>query len=99
MPLVFIENPILNSPYVEPTKHFQLDSDGQVTNSINQGRRGSIYFLPIASPKKKSKPGLFDNVEEKKAESGHVNRIRQLVKQWRDLGCPDVTHTTRALLD
>jgi hypothetical protein len=44
-------------------------------------------------------PGLFDTIEEKKAESGHVNRIRQLVKGWRDLGWPDATPATRALLE
>ena len=66
---------------------------------IDPGRRGSSYFLPIATPKKRGRPGLFEEVEEKKAESNHVNSIRQLVKKWRDLGWPDVTPATRALLD
>jgi type III restriction enzyme len=82
MPLVTIDNPILNSPYREPTRHFRFDADNQITNMIDAGRRGSSYFLPIAAPKKKTARGLFDDVEieEKKAETGHVNRIRQLVK-------------------
>ena len=100
MPPVVIENPILNSPYREPSRHFRFDANDQITSSIDAGRRGSSYFLPIAAPKKKAAPGLFDDdVTETKAESGHVNRIRQLVKQWRDGGWPDVTHATRALLD
>src|SRR5262249_47752497 len=37
--------------------------------------------------------------EEKKADSKHVNDIRRLVKQWRELGWPDVTPVTRALLE
>src|ERR1700686_1419477 len=88
MPPVTIENPILNSPYREPTQHFRFDADNQITGVIDAGRRGSSYFLPIASPKKKGAPGLFDDIEEQKTESGHVNRIRQLVKQWRDLEWP-----------
>src|SRR5215204_3283668 len=99
MPPVIIDNPILNSPYREPTRHFRFDASNQITSTIDAGRRGSSYFLPIAAPKKKSKPGLFDDVEEKKAESGHINRIRQLVKQWRDKQWPDVTAVTRGLLE
>ena len=94
-----IDNPILNSPYLEPTRHFRFDANNQITSTIDAGRRGSSYFLPIAAPKKKARPGLFDDVEEKKAESGHVNRIRQLVKPWRDRGWPDVTPVTRGLLE
>jgi type III restriction enzyme len=52
MPPVTIDNPILNSPYREPTRHFRFDSDNQITGVIDAGRRGSTYFLPIASPKK-----------------------------------------------
>src|SRR6516162_8713883 len=99
MPPVTIDNPILNSPYREPTRHFRFDANDQITSTIDAGRRGSSYFLPIAAPKKKGAPGLFDALEEKKAESGHVNRIRQLVKLWRDLGWPDITPVTRALLE
>src|SRR5438067_4636361 len=99
MPPVTIDNPILNSPYREPTQHFRFDSAGEITKNIDKGRRGSSYFLPIAAPKKRGQPGLFDEVEERKAESGHVNEIRRQVKQWRDLGWPDVTPVTRALLE
>jgi type III restriction enzyme len=94
-----VDNPVLNSPYKEPTQHFRFDANNQVTNVIDEGRRGSSYFLPIAASKKKGAPGLFDTIEEKKAESEHVNRIRQLVKLWRDRGWPDITPATRALLE
>jgi type III restriction enzyme len=99
MPQVVIDNPILNSPYREPTRHFRFDAANQVTSKIDSGRRGSTYFLPIATPKKRTRPGLFDEVEEKKAESDHVNQIRQHVKLWSDRGWPDVTPVTRALLE
>jgi type III restriction enzyme len=48
---VVIENPILNSPFEEPTRHFRFDANDQITNVIDPGRRGSSYFLPIAAPK------------------------------------------------
>ena len=94
-----IDNPILNSPYHEPTRHFRFDPNHQITDVVDPGRRVSSYFLPIADPKKKGAPSLFDASKEKKEESGHVNRIRQLVKRWRDLGRPDVTPVSRALLE
>ena len=52
MSQVVIENPILNSPFDEPTRHFRFDDEG-ITNEIVDGRRTSSYFVPIAKPKKK----------------------------------------------
>jgi type III restriction enzyme len=97
MPQAIIENPILNSPYREPARHFRFGANNEITNIIDAGRRGSSYFLPIATPDKKGALGLFDTIEEKKAESGHVNKIRQLVKGWRELGWPNITPVTSGL--
>jgi len=54
MPDVVIENPILNSPFGEPARHFRFSDEG-ITNEILEARRVSSYFIPIARPKKKSK--------------------------------------------
>ncbi|MDE2229386.1 MAG: hypothetical protein KGL11_10150 [Alphaproteobacteria bacterium] len=35
----FFENPILNSPYAYPGRHWELDADGQPTNRIIDSRR------------------------------------------------------------
>lgn len=99
MPPVIIENPILNSPYTEPTRHWRFDANDQITNIVDPGRRTSSYFLPIAAPKKKAAPSLFDDDPQEKTESRHVNQIRQLVRGWRETGWPDITPTTRALLE
>src|SRR5260370_15815676 len=99
MPPVAIDNPILNAPYRKPTRHFRFDANDQITDTIDPGRRDSSYFLPIAAPRKRGAPGLFDDLKEKKTESGHVNRIRQLVQHWQALGRPDITPVTRALLE
>jgi CRISPR-associated protein Cas2 len=42
-----VENPILNSPFAEPTRHFKFDEEG-ITNEVVDGRRRSSYFIPIA---------------------------------------------------
>ncbi len=52
MPPVSIDNPILNSPFREPARHFRFDEDG-ITSEIAEGRRRSTYFVPIAKPKTK----------------------------------------------
>jgi type III restriction enzyme len=40
MSRVIIENPILNSPFREPSRHFRFDDEG-ITNEIVVGRRCS----------------------------------------------------------
>ena len=44
---VVVENPIINSPFEEPTRHFRFGDEG-ITNEIVDGRRTSSYFVPIA---------------------------------------------------
>jgi type III restriction enzyme len=57
MQQVVIENPILNSPFKEPSRHFRFSDEG-ITNEIVEARRISSYFVPIAKPKKKGKASL-----------------------------------------
>lgn len=59
MKQVIIENPILNSPFVEPKRHFKFADEG-ITNEIIEERRISSYFIPIAKPKRKEKQLSFD---------------------------------------
>src|SRR3990172_2016987 len=100
MPQVTIENPILNSPYDEPQRHFRFSEDG-ITNEIVGERRVSSYFVPIAATKKKGKqlelPGEWtgDRIEENK----FINEIRTKVAQWRSLGYHGITRTSRELLE
>ena len=51
---VVIANPIINSPFDEPQRHFRFDDDG-ITDDIVDQRRSSSYFVPIAKPKTKGK--------------------------------------------
>ena len=49
----FFERPILNSPYACPTRHWELDDDGQPTNQIIETRRRSDLITPVPKPKKR----------------------------------------------
>jgi type III restriction enzyme len=82
MKQVVIENPILNSPFVEPKCHFRFDEEG-ITDEIVEQRRTSSYFVPIARPKKKGKQLYFDTewTEDRIEENRLVNQIRQRVSQ------------------
>ena len=55
---VIIENPILNSLFEEPSKHFKLTEDGITSEAIGT----SAYFIPVPlSPKKSQHYTLFDS--------------------------------------
>jgi adenine-specific DNA-methyltransferase len=49
MTQVVIENPILNSPFAEPVRHFRFSDEG-ITNEVAPGRRSSSYFVPVPKP-------------------------------------------------
>jgi len=100
MSQVVIENPIINTPFDEPNRHFQFADEG-ITNEIVEGRRISSYFVPIARPKKKGKDkSLFETewTQDRIEENKLVNRIRGRVAKWREGGYVGVTPTTARLL-
>jgi type III restriction enzyme len=77
---VVIEDPVINSPFEEPERHFRFDDEG-ITSEIAEGRRVSSYFMPIPKAKKKGKRGrqltfytewTQDRIEENK----FINRVR-----------------------
>ena len=100
MSQVVIENPIINSPFDEPTCHFRFSDEG-ITNEIVDGRRTSSYFVPIAKPKKKGTKQLqFDTewTQDRIEENKRVNDIRRRVAPWRKGGYIGVTPTTARLI-
>ncbi len=100
MSTVVIENPILNTPFEEPGRHFKFTDEG-ITNEIVEGRRPSSYFVPIPRPKKKGKQLYFDTewTQDRIEENKRVNQIRQRVGLWRKGGYPGITPTTSRLLE
>ena len=96
---VVIDNPILNSAFDEPTRHFQFGDEG-ITNEVVEKRRTSSYFIPIAQPKKKGKQLQFETewTADRLEENRTVTLIRERVGAWRKGGHVGVTPTTARLL-
>jgi type III restriction enzyme len=94
-----IENPILNSPFREPNRHFRFSEEG-ITNEIVEARRASAYFVPIPPPKKKGKQLQFETqwTQDRIQPNDQVNRIRERVKHWREGEFQGVTQITGKLL-
>lgn len=97
-----IDNPILNSPYFEPAKHWPFDEDrGIISGDPVEGRRPSSYLTPIPGAKighGQLQLGVTDQETIKRNEL--INDIRARVKAWREGRRPwdGVTPTTRKLL-
>lgn len=100
MKQVVIENPIINSPFEEPHRHFKFTDEG-ITNEIVERRRVSSYFIPIARPKKKGKQLLLDTewTQDRIEENKFVNEVRAKVEKWREGGHVGITKTTSQLLE
>jgi type III restriction enzyme len=102
MPDVVIENPIINSPFAEPMRHFYFGETG-ITDKIVESRRNSAYFVPIPPSRKKSgKEQLVLGTEwtkDRQQENKFINDIRNTVAKWRFGGYDGVTSTTRTLLE
>ena len=108
----FFDHPVLNSPYERPARHWELDADGQPTQSVIDVRRRAEFVTPIPKPKKRKAGsgqasmvfeeghGLSDDKQQYETIS-IVNELRQAVDQWRELPNPNqwqVTPETTRLL-
>lgn len=98
---VSIENPIINSPFLEPSRHFHFTKEEGITGEILEKRRPSSYWMPVPAPKKKSKQTTLplDTAGDEYRENTRINRIRQLLAYWRQGGYVGVTPVTRKLLE
>ena len=108
----FFDQPIINSPYDPPSRHWELDKDGQPTQKIIESRRGAEFVTPIPKPKQKGKKrqqqlvfdeGLGLSTQEQQYEvTAAVTEIRRRVDEWRKIPGPNnwgvTAHTARLLL-
>ena len=96
----FFEQPILNSPYEEPTRHHPLDAEGQpLDEPPRYGRRKSELITPVPKPRKrKGKTSSKDqrsldlhgddglsSEEQEYNPTPIINEIRSHVGTWRKL--------------
>jgi len=98
---VVIENPVINSPFEEPRRHFRFTEDG-ISNEIATERRTSQYFVPIARPRSRARQReLFETewLEERIQENRFINQVRDRVSRWRQGSYVDVTRTTSRLIE
>ncbi|APG62015.1 restriction endonuclease [Sphingorhabdus lutea] len=99
----FFEEPILNSPYMEPSRHHALDDEGQPTDQPPiAGRRPSALLSPVPKPKKRRSHQSGDEQQNLKlyADDGIssedqeynptpiINDIRSQLKLWRSIPNP-----------
>jgi type III restriction enzyme len=84
-----IDNPILNSPFVEPSRHWVLDENGIPTGQPAAGRRRSEFVVPVPPPKHRVKAQASLELEDaygQRKPNDYINEIRAKVAAWRALG-------------
>lgn len=92
----FFSKPILNSPYACPSRHWELDEQGQPTQKIIETRRPAEFITPIPKPKKrkaseKQSSMVFDegkglSTQEQQYDiTAVINGVRDQVEAWRKL--------------
>jgi type III restriction enzyme len=88
-----VGQPILNSPFEEPKRHWHL-VEGQQPD-LRDGRRRAVYYY--REPNIDIPPGATGSAGTP-VELKLVNLVRERVKAWQTEGCPGVTRTTLELL-
>lgn len=97
----FFSQPILNSPYDYPKRHWELDAKGQSTQQIIPSRRDAKFITPIPKSKKQSGVGeqqqiFYDfsetssigTTEQRYDPMSIINQIRSNVDEWRKFKNP-----------
>ena len=86
-----IDQLIINNPYKEPNKYWLYDRQSKEFNLV-EGRRRSGYWRQSDKRLDENDPGEFIEIDL-------VNKIRKRVNIWRNEGYPNISSTTRGLLD
>ncbi|MHB1224100.1 MAG: BPTD_3080 family restriction endonuclease [Gemmatimonadaceae bacterium] len=108
----FFDQPILNSPYEYPARHWELDGDGQPTQRILEARRTAQFITPIPKPRKRKQGEaqgklVFDEgagvstAGQEYDPTPVINELRHRVNLWRAFENPatwGVTPETARLL-
>jgi type III restriction enzyme len=96
-----LSNPILNSPYDPPERHFEIGANGP-TGRVLEGRRPSESFIPVPQSRKAGRGEQqvldFDVTGERREQNTLINGIRREVERWRANNWNGVTPYSRKLL-
>jgi type III restriction enzyme len=94
-----LSNPIVNSPFHAPERHFELTPSGP-TGTLLAGRRPSESFIPVPVSRKGRRAAQLDLdlTGERREVNTLINDIRREVERWRANNWNGVTPYTRKLL-
>ncbi len=111
---LFFAQPVLNSPYERPSRHWELDESGQPTQKIIENRRLVSFITAVPTSKKQRGSSanqasfVFDKAARELETDNQqyelmqtINGVRQQVDRWRNLPNPNqwrVTPETARLL-
>ncbi|TWU65505.1 Type III restriction enzyme, res subunit [Crateriforma conspicua] len=106
----FYKEPILNSPYEYPNRHWELDKTGQPTQKVVHKRRAASFITPIPKPKKRrEKKGkasarqrewVFEDDEGLSTQKQQydpnpiINELRYEIDKWRQIDDPGKWNVT-----
>jgi type III restriction enzyme len=98
--ITIADNPILNNPYIEPQKHYDTNSQGNLDyGKICTGRRlykPDIAVIPVRQSKQKEL--LEWNEDSTEYENHFINLCRAEVGKWRKENYPNTTRISKELL-
>lgn len=98
-----MKNPIINSPYKEPNRHFAADERG-ISDEILDFRRPSTRYVSAMPRTRKRDRQLQMNLAEgafsaeMQEDNEFINKIRFVIAEWRKKEYPGITKTSRDLL-
>lgn len=94
------DNPILNSPYVEPLLHYNTDSEGSLDyKDIREGRRIFKADSAVIPTRQTGQKEVFEwNEDAGEFKSHIINLCRQELSIWRAANYPNTTRVTKELL-
>ena len=101
----FFDHPIINAPYTYPSRHWELDTEGQPTGKMAESRRIAEFITPIPLPRKRRTAAnqpqfVFDEgkglstAEQQYQATAIINEVRRRVDQWRTIPNPNDWHVT-----
>ena len=94
------DNPILNSPYHEPIRYYDTDSEGSLDyNKICEGRRIFKNDFAVIPTRQSGQKEIFGWNEDAGEYVTHIiNLCRKEVGVWRLANYPNTTRVTKELL-
>jgi len=95
-----VDNPILNSPYLEPLLHYDTDSEGSLDyTSIRKGRRIFKADSAVIPTRQTGQKEVLEWNEDAEEYLTHIiNLCRKEIGLWRTTNYPNTTRVTKELL-